>query len=109
MTGMLSRLYDEQGVLQHVGVSSSFTMAMRRRFAIELTPLRKNAANRHPWRDWAGAASESRRMPGRQSRWTADKDLSWEPLRIQRAISPCRHFFTLAFRQAARAMSLRST
>jgi ATP-dependent DNA ligase len=38
----------------------------------------------HPWREWAGAAGESRRMPGAQSRWSAGKDLSWEPLRIER-------------------------
>ena len=42
----------------------------------------------HPWRDWAGAGAESSphltRMPGAQSRWSAGKDLSWEPLRIER-------------------------
>jgi len=38
----------------------------------------------HPWREWAGAAAESSRMPGGQSRWSAGKDLSWEPLRIER-------------------------
>jgi ATP-dependent DNA ligase len=39
----------------------------------------------HPWREWAQAAShEATRMPGAQSRWSAGKDLSWEPLRIER-------------------------
>ena len=39
----------------------------------------------HPWREWAQAdGSESARMPGGQSRWSAGKDLSWEPLRIER-------------------------
>jgi ATP-dependent DNA ligase len=38
----------------------------------------------HPWKDWAGAAAESSRMPGSQSRWSAGKDLSWEPVRIER-------------------------
>jgi ATP-dependent DNA ligase len=39
----------------------------------------------HPWREWAEAGgSEERRMPGGQSRWSAGKDLSWEPLRIER-------------------------
>ena len=47
-------------------------------------PLRKNAIANHPWQDWAGAAAESTRMPGAQSRWSAGKDLSWEPLRIER-------------------------
>jgi len=81
---LLLGLYDDQGVLQHVGVTSSFTMATRRQLAQELEPLRKNAMDEHPWRDWAGAAAESSRMPGAQSRWSAGKDLSWEPLRIER-------------------------
>ena len=81
---LLLGLYDERGVLQHVGVTSSFTMEMRRRLAHELEPLRKNAIEKHPWRDWADAAAESARMPGAQSRWSAGKDLSWEPLRIER-------------------------
>jgi ATP-dependent DNA ligase len=50
----------------------------------ELTPLRKNAMESHPWRDWGGAAEGSVRMPGGQTRWNAGKDLSWEPLRIER-------------------------
>jgi ATP-dependent DNA ligase len=38
----------------------------------------------HPWRDWADeAAHATTRMPGGQSRWSAGKDLSWEPLRIE--------------------------
>ena len=81
---LLLGLYDDDGVLQHVGVTSSFTMAMRRQLVDELAPLRKNAMKDHPWRDWAGAAAESSRMPGAQSRWSAGKDLSWEPLKIER-------------------------
>ena len=38
----------------------------------------------HPWREWAGTAAESSRMPGAQSRWSAGKDLSGEPLKIKR-------------------------
>jgi ATP-dependent DNA ligase len=81
---LLLGLYDDGGVLQHVGVTSSFTMAARKRLVKELAPLRKNAIEEHPWRDWAGAAAESSRMPGAHSRWSAGKDLSWEPLRIER-------------------------
>jgi ATP-dependent DNA ligase len=81
---LLLGLYDDRGVLQHVGVTSSFTMAVRRKLVDELAPLRKNALDDHPWREWAGAAAESSRMPGAQSRWSAGKDLSWEPLRIER-------------------------
>jgi ATP-dependent DNA ligase len=82
---LLLGLYDERGVLQHVGVTSSFTMAHRRKLTLELAPLRENAFEGHPWREWAGAANnEAARMPGAQSRWSAGKDLSWEPLRIER-------------------------
>ena len=81
---LLLGLYDDDDVLQHVGVTSSFTMATRRELVKELAPLRKNAMAEHPWREWAGAAGESSRMPGAQSRWSAGKDLSWEPVRIER-------------------------
>jgi ATP-dependent DNA ligase len=81
---LLLGLYDDEGVLQHVGVTSSFAMAMRRQLVGLLSPLTKDAMRDHPWRDWAGAAAESSRMPGGHSRWSAGKDLSWEPLRIER-------------------------
>jgi ATP-dependent DNA ligase len=84
---LLLGLYDGRGVLQHVGVTSSFTMAMRRQLTVELAPLRKNALENHPWKEWAQMdASELNRMPGAQSRWSAGKDLSWEPLRIERVV-----------------------
>jgi ATP-dependent DNA ligase len=81
---LLLGLYDDRGQLQHVGVTSSFTMARRKELAVELAPLRARAMDEHPWREWAGAAAEANRMPGGQSRWSAGKDLSWEPLRIER-------------------------
>jgi ATP-dependent DNA ligase len=82
---LLLGLYNDEGMLQHVGVTSAFTMATRVKLAQELEPLRKNAMAKHPWREWADAtAHEANRMPGGQSRWTGGKDLSWEPLRIER-------------------------
>jgi len=82
---LLLGLYDDSGVLHHVGVTSSFTMAKRKELAGLLEPLRKNAMKGHPWREWGQAeAHETRRMPGGQSRWSAGKDLSWEALRIER-------------------------
>jgi ATP-dependent DNA ligase len=60
-------------------------MARRRELADELAPLRENALEGHPWMAWATASAEAMtRMPGGQSRWSAGKDLSWEPLRIER-------------------------
>jgi len=81
---LLLGLYDAHGVLQHVGVTSAFTTAMRRQLVKELAPLRRDAMRDHPWREWAGAGAESSRMPGAQSRWSAGKNLAWEPLRIER-------------------------
>ena len=82
---LLLGLYDDQGVLQHVGVTSSFTMVKRRQLVKELASLRTSALEDHPWRDWGRAeAHATSRMPGGQSRWSAGKDLSWEPLRIER-------------------------
>ena len=82
---LLLGLFDDKGVLHHVGVTSAFSMAVRRELVQELTPLRVNALEKHPWREWAEAeAHHGTRMPGGQSRWSAGKDLSWEPLRIER-------------------------
>ncbi len=82
---LLLGLYDDSGHLHHVGVTSSFTMVRRRELAAELAPLREHALAEHPWREWAAAAGDGMtRMPGGQSRWSAGKDLSWEPLRIER-------------------------
>jgi ATP-dependent DNA ligase len=82
---LLLGLYDKNSVLHHVGVTSSFARATRKALARELEPLRRNALNGHPWRDWADAHDDAtQRMPGAHSRWSAGKDLSWEPLRIER-------------------------
>jgi len=81
---LLLGLYDDKGALHHVGVTSSFTMEKRKALAAELQPLRKNALTAHPWRSWAETEGSAQRMPGGQSRWSAGKDLSWEPLRIER-------------------------
>jgi ATP-dependent DNA ligase len=82
---LLLGLYDDRRRLHHVGVTSSFTVAVRRQLAVELAPLRTRALEDHPWREWAEAGGhDMTRMPGGQSRWSAGKDLSWEPLRIER-------------------------
>ena len=100
---LLLGLFDDQGRLHHVGVTSSFTMEKRKQLVEELAPLRKDAMASHPWREWVEAsrredasarqalattpeemAQVGQRMPGGHSRWSAGKDLSWEPLRIER-------------------------
>ncbi|MFL6655743.1 MAG: ATP-dependent DNA ligase [Sulfurifustis sp.] len=82
---LLLGLYDDRSILHHVGVTSSFTMATRKQIVQELAPLRENAFENHPWREWAHVGGDdATRMPGAHSRWSAGKDLSWEPLRIER-------------------------
>jgi ATP-dependent DNA ligase len=80
---LLLGLYDDGGVLHHVGVSASFTKARRAELVEELAPYRIPAAE-HPWAAWTSAeahADGSQRMPGAPSRWSGKKDLGWEPLR----------------------------
>ncbi len=75
-------LYNDDGRLQHVGVSASFPMQRRRDLVEELAPYRTDDLGSHPWGEWAEAqAHEKDRLPGAQSRWNAKKDLSWVPLR----------------------------
>jgi len=87
---LLLGLYDSAGALHHVGIAASFTTETRKRLAVELAPLREGALIDHPWREWRlgnagmGEAGEAQRMPGALSRWNNGKDLSWEPLRIER-------------------------
>jgi ATP-dependent DNA ligase len=80
---LLLGLYDDDGVLHHVGVASSFSAAARTELLADLEPYRDAALADHPWRQWAEAeaAESGQRRPGAQSRWNAGKDLSWEPLR----------------------------
>jgi ATP-dependent DNA ligase len=83
---LLLGLYDDTGTLQHVGVTSSFTMAMRQQLLHELAPLRNDAIASHPWRGAIAGAEmvDAQRLPGAQSRWSGGKDLSWQPLRPER-------------------------
>ncbi|MFJ2901049.1 ATP-dependent DNA ligase [Streptomyces sp. NPDC087212] len=82
---LLLGLYDDRGVLQHVGVSAAFTMKRRAELVTELEPLRMADVTGHPWAAWAEeAAHEEARLPGAPSRWSGKKDLSWVPLRPDR-------------------------
>ncbi len=87
---LLLGLYDDSGTLHHFGVTSSFSWDRRAALVEELAPLRANATEGHPWQEWAewssrGSADASgQRLPGATSRWNRGKDLSWEPLRLER-------------------------
>ena len=87
---LLLGLFDAEGTLHHVGVTSSFTMARRAELVAELAPLRENALENHPWAGWTSWAEEmaasGQRVPGATSRWNRGKDLSWELLRPERVV-----------------------
>jgi ATP-dependent DNA ligase len=87
---LLLGLFDDEGSLHHVGITSSFTWDRRAELVDELAPLREHATEGHPWREWAEWAStgdadaSGQRLPGATSRWNRGKDLSWEALRPER-------------------------
>jgi ATP-dependent DNA ligase len=82
---LLLGLFDEEGVLQHVGVASAFSAARGRDLAGELEPLREGALEGHPWRDWK-LGDVGARMPGATSRWNRGKSLAWEAVRPERVV-----------------------
>ena len=109
---LLLGLYDKKGMLHHVGVTSAFTNAVRKELVKELAPLRENALDDHPWRDWAEAQSEAsakgQRMPGAASRWNRGKDLSWVPLRPELVVEVAYdHMQGTRFRHGARFLRWR--
>ena len=72
--------------LQHVGVIGAFPAAQRKELVDELAPYRDVEGVEHPWAGWAewavtDAGGDGRRLPGAASRWNAQKDLSFEPIR----------------------------
>ena len=79
---LLLGLFDGKGRLHHVGVASAFSRKTREDLVQFLEPFRQDAMKDHPWREWAEHQGATR-MPGGQSRWSAGKDLSWEPIRVE--------------------------
>jgi ATP-dependent DNA ligase len=71
---LLLGLYDGDD-LRHVGVAASFTTARRKELLDELAAYQKDAQQDHPW------YSSKWGPGGSPSRWSAGKDLSFEPLR----------------------------
>ena len=66
---LLLGLYDEQGVLHHIGHTSSFTAKQKRELVETLKPYE------------GGSAFGAGRTPGGPSRWSGTKDLSFTQLR----------------------------
>jgi ATP-dependent DNA ligase len=72
-------LYDDNGALQHVGVSASFPMARRAALIDELAPYLLADGDDHPW--LGEAMSERAPTSSAGSRWNQGKDMSFVPLR----------------------------
>jgi ATP-dependent DNA ligase len=86
---LLLGVYDQNGELHSMGITSTFTMEKRRQLLEELEPLRANAEVGHPWFEWVKHMTEENlhvRKPGMNSRWNPDKDLSFEPVRVERVV-----------------------
>ncbi len=77
---LLLGLFDDEGVLHHVGVASGFSAARRAEFVEHWPLIGRRQRQGHPWLAHEGPDG---RIPGGQSRWNAGKDLSWEPLRAE--------------------------
>ena len=83
---LLLGLYDDDDmVLHHVGVATSFKAAFRPELLDYLAPYRLADISEHPWAGWAQQAQTmpDGRMPGAPNRWNSTKDQSWVPLRIE--------------------------
>ncbi len=66
---LLLGMYDDAGVLHHIGHTSSFTQKQKRELVAKLKPYE------------GGTSFGDGRAPGGPSRWSGKKDLSWTPLR----------------------------
>jgi ATP-dependent DNA ligase len=82
---LLLGLHTADGRLASVGVVGAFPMEQRIALFTELQPL-VTSFEGHPW-DW-GAQAAGQRTPraAMASRWNADKDLSFVPLRPERVL-----------------------
>ena len=83
---LLLGLYDDEGNLNHVGVTASFTMARRKELVEEIAPMRMEDASGHPWAAWGSAAEGEGRMPGAPSRWSGSQTMEWQALRPERVV-----------------------
>jgi ATP-dependent DNA ligase len=64
---LLLGLYDDEGVLHHVGFTSSFSGDQRRELLAKVEPLR-------------GGSGFTGNAPGGPSRWATERSAEWEPL-----------------------------
>ncbi len=78
VASLLLGLYDDIGVLQHVGVATGIDGDTRVTLQNLLEPLRLGPEDPHPW---LGARDRSDiRVPGSGAGWTDDRHVGWQPV-----------------------------
>lgn len=85
---LLLGIFDDDGVLCHMGVVAALPAATRRSLFAELQPLVSDLAG-HPWGPGASAPDRtpaSRPGVAQASRWSAGRDLSFIPLSPERVL-----------------------
>jgi ATP-dependent DNA ligase len=92
---LLLGLYDKDGVLHHVGFTSSLTAAERAKLTPKLEKLR-------------GAPGFTGRAPGGPSRWSTERSGEWEPLKPELVVEVSfDHFSQGRFRHGTRFLRWR--
>jgi ATP-dependent DNA ligase len=87
---LLLGLYDDDGLLHHVGFTSSFNAAQKKALLEEVEPLR-------------GGAGFTGRAPGGPSRWSSTRSEQWEPLETKLVVEVrYDHFSEGRFRHGTR-------
>jgi ATP-dependent DNA ligase len=81
VASLLLGLYDGEGALRHIGVSSSFTAGRRRELVAELRPFIAPLSG-HPWEHgFLVGGGRLGHLPGAAGRWTPADERDWIPLR----------------------------
>ena len=79
-SSLLLGLYDADGELHHVGVTSSFAEPQRHELLRELGPLIVPLEG-HPWeRGFLLGGGSTGRLKGAAGRWSPEMELEWTPL-----------------------------
>jgi len=92
---LLLGLYDDAGLLHHVGFTSSFARAEKAALTAKLEKLK-------------GGSGFTGNAPGRPSRWSTERSAEWVPLRPKLVVEVCYdHFSGERFRHGTRLMRWR--